>query len=225
MMKKVLPFVQTLLSIVIIINLLLLFVLELMSFIDVFPQNIALKSTIIIGLATVLTALANVYISKKQDQISARKALLREKKVPVYEKILGLIFNSVRASVEGKQPEEDEIREDMLQIMQNLNLWAPNEVVHAFVKFRKVGDNSDSKKSPSSVLDPVADLVLAIRKDLGYKTKGMDRAFCKTSQSTLKNTSEVLQSNISTKTLMFCKSLDRKTILGTFVSNLDEYSR
>jgi len=162
-----------------------------MSFIDVFPQNIALKSTIIIGLATVLTALANVYISKKQDQISARKALLRDEKVLVNEKILGLIFNSVRASVEGKQPEEDEIRDDMFQIMQNLNLWAPNEVVHAFVKFRKVGNNSDSKNSPSSVLDPVADIVLAIRKDLGYKTKGMDR----------------------------------KTILGTFVSNIDVYSR
>jgi len=55
-----------------------------------------------------------------------------------------------------------------------LNLWIPNEVVHAFVKFRKVGDNSDSKNSQSSVLDPVADLVLAIRKDLGYinKTEG-----------------------------------------------------
>jgi len=80
MMKKVLPFVQTLLSIVIIINLVLLFFLGLVSFKDVFPQNIALNSTTIIGLTTALIALANVYISKKQDQISGREALLREKK-------------------------------------------------------------------------------------------------------------------------------------------------
>jgi len=189
MMKQIAHLVQTLLSAVILVILIFALILGALYVLDALSKSILFDDAIFAGLITALTAIIVVYISKTQERKFGRETHLRDKKVLIYEGIIKLIFKTAHATIDGKQLSKDELRNDMFKIMQNLSLWAPNEVVEAFVAFRKSGQNWDSTDAPLSVLNAVADLILAIRKDLGYNKKGMDR----------------------------------KKILGTFVSDIDEY--
>ena len=120
--------------------------------------------------ATVFVSLASVLISKRLEQNALIKNQHREKKIPIYEELLGFLFRVARAAKDGKNmPTEDEIADFMFPFLQKLIIWGSDDVVLAFVKFR------DPARQPSNILFAVEDIWSAIRKDLGHSNKGISK--------------------------------------------------
>ncbi|MCY3629861.1 MAG: hypothetical protein OXI05_08140 [Bacteroidota bacterium] len=128
-------------------------------------------------------------ISKKEDRKAAVEAQMRDNKVPSYEMVIKLVYDVANTVQKNEKIDETEMRETMFEIMRQITVWAPDEVVRAFVDFKKNKPSYKQLDDPRNTLDLVADLILAIRKDLGHN-KG---------------------------------SLDRKTVLAMFVSDVDTY--
>ena len=125
------------------------------------------------GIVTIVTAILVPFISKRQDRKAAVQAQLREKKLPVYEEMVGFIYSIVTATVVGKPLTKEEIQEKTLNISKQLTIWGANDILIAFAEFKKSGDTTEAESV--KILERVADLLLAVRRDLGYSNKGVDR--------------------------------------------------
>lgn len=75
----------------------------------------------------------------------------------------------LKATKSGTQLSEQEITEFMFDFTQQLIVWGADEVIAAFYRFKKQSTSTNSQ----NVLFLVEDLLLAIRKDLGHKNKGL----------------------------------------------------
>lgn len=131
--------------------------------------------TILVAMLTGLSAFIVSFISKHLEQ----KALIvnehRQKKIPVYEELMKFLFKLMMADKTKDKPlTEKEIIKFMSNFTQKILVWGADDVILKFYKFRQVGilcpDNP-----PPNILFCVEDLLLAIRKDLGHKNKGLDR--------------------------------------------------
>ena len=146
---------------------------------DVFSSiDPKLGAGLVAASATILVSVFTVLVSKHLERKAEILALLREKKIPTYEKIINFIFNLTFAEKLGKkQPSEKEMIKFMAEITQELVIWGSDEMLEAFYKFRMASiENADGTVTdPYSVLFMVEDLLLAIRKDLGHKNKNISR--------------------------------------------------
>ena len=136
----------------------------------------ALGAALVAASATVLVSVLSVLLSKRSESKALIASQLREKKVPVYEKIVNHIFLITFADKLGKQPPTEE---GNIQFFANttteLIIWGSKEIVDAFGDFRfqimKITESTD----PKVVLASVEDLLLAIRKDLGHNHPNFKR--------------------------------------------------
>ncbi|EIU6780259.1 hypothetical protein L5155_004554 [Vibrio parahaemolyticus] len=136
----------------------------------------ALGAALVAASATVLVSVLSVLLSKKSESKALIASQLREKKVPVYEKIVSHIFLITFADKLGKQPptEEENIK-FFANTTTELIIWGSKEIVDAFGDFRfqimKITEDTD----PKVVMASVEDLLLAIRKDLGHNHPNFKR--------------------------------------------------
>lgn len=139
----------------------------------------ALGAALVAASATVLVSVLSVLLSKRSESKALIASQLREKKVPVYEKIVNHIFLITFADKLGKQPPTEE---ENIQFFANttteLIIWGSKEIVDAFGDFRfqimKITESTD----PKVVLASVEDLLLAIRKDLGHNHQISNEGSC-----------------------------------------------
>ena len=134
--------------------------------------------SIIAASGTIIVTLISVLVSKHLDRKAQILAHLREKKVPIYEKIINFIFSFTFAEKLGeKQPTEKEIIKFFAEVTQELVIWGSDEIIDAFYKFRMENiDNANGIQSePTEILFTVENLLLAIRKDLGHKNQNIPR--------------------------------------------------
>ncbi|MBK1695416.1 hypothetical protein CKO09_11805 [Chromatium weissei] len=137
-----------------------------------------LGAGLVVASATILVSVISVLISKHLEQRALILAQIRDKKTPVYEKIVSFIFSLTFAEKLGiKQPTEKEVIKFMAEITQEIVIWGSDDMIEAFHKFKANGmeNNEANVKEPYSILFVVEDLFLAIRKDLGHSNKNMSR--------------------------------------------------
>ncbi|WP_156144567.1 hypothetical protein [Vibrio hyugaensis] len=136
----------------------------------------ALGAALVAASATVLVSVLSVVLSKKSESKAAISMQLREKKVPVYEKIINHIFLVTFSEKLGKEPptEEENIR-FFADITAELIIWGSRDIVDAFGNFRTQLVNITDETQPREVLAVVEDLLLAIRKDLGHSHPNFKR--------------------------------------------------
>ena len=121
------------------------------------------------GLATI----AGHFIVKHLERKAAVVAQLREKKIPVYEDIIRLMFGIAFGGKGGrKKLNEQEMIKATTDITEKLTIWGSDEMVREFHGFRM---SMLSQPSGFGTLQRVANLMLAIRKDLGHKNKDIGR--------------------------------------------------
>lgn len=133
---------------------------------------------IVAASSTIIISLVSVLISKHLDRKAQIFAHLREKKVPIYEKIINFIFSLTFAEKLGKnQPTEKEMMKFMAEVTQELVIWGSDEMIDAFYKFRmkSIDSANGTEQNPNEILLTVESLLLAIRKDLGHKNKNMPK--------------------------------------------------
>ncbi|EJL7023918.1 hypothetical protein O1B33_003594, partial [Vibrio cholerae] len=136
----------------------------------------ALGAALVAASATVLVSVLSVLLSKKSESKALIASQLREKKVPVYEKIVNHIFLITFADKLGKQPPtEAENIQFFANTTTELIIWGSKDIVDAFGDFRfqimKITESTD----PKVVMASVEDLLLAIRKDLGHNHPNFKR--------------------------------------------------
>jgi hypothetical protein len=133
-----------------------------------------LDSTIAAGIlaaaSTVLVSVISVLYSKHLEQYLNIQKEHREKKIPIYEELIEFIFRVIYAQKEGAKPIPDkELIETNSRITQKIIIWASDDVVIAFHKFRTA--SLEPHENMVSLALSVEELFLAIRRDLGHKNK------------------------------------------------------
>lgn len=139
----------------------------------------ALSATPAVGAAIAAATLGGLatitghFIVKHLERKAAVVAQLREKKIPVYEDIIRLMFGIAFGGRDGrKRLNEQEMRKATHDIVEKLTIWGSDEMVHEFYLFRA---SALSKPAGHDILPRVANLMLAVRKDLGHRNKNLDR--------------------------------------------------
>ncbi|MYF39888.1 MAG: hypothetical protein F4221_03405 [Rhodothermaceae bacterium] len=147
----------------------------LLVILDSLSVTPGLDTTLLVGVIAALGAVISAFISKRQERKAAVEAQLRDKKVPGYEMVIKLVYDVVDRVQKNEKINDRKMRTRMFEIMRQITVWAPDEIVEAFVKFKKSGSSFKQLDDPRHTLDTIADLMLAIRKDLGHDTGNLDR--------------------------------------------------
>ncbi len=139
----------------------------------------ALSATPAVGAAIAAATLGGVltiaghFIVKHLERRAAIVAQLREKKIPVYEDIIRLLFGIAFGGKGGrKKLNEQEMVKATADITEKLTIWGSDEMVQEFHGFRISALN---QHAGYDTLLRVANLMLAVRKDLGHKNKDIGR--------------------------------------------------
>jgi ribosomal protein L29 len=106
----------------------------------------------------------NIYAKRKDAREKAAQEI-RVKKTELYEELIGLIFNQLLASRQGKKPmQSSEVIKALAKLMPRFVVWAsPSVIAH----WNQIKTSSDSKSS----IDTMAiweKLMRLIREDLGH---------------------------------------------------------
>ncbi|WP_318432191.1 hypothetical protein [Photobacterium leiognathi] len=129
----------------------------------------ALGASLVAASATVLVSVLSVVLSKKSEGKALIAAQLREKKVPIYEKIVNHIFLVTYSEKLGKKPPtEKENIQFFADTTTELIIWGSKEIIDAFADFRSQIMKITTETDPTLAVTTVEDLLLAIRKDLGH---------------------------------------------------------
>jgi hypothetical protein len=132
-----------------------------------------LAIAIIAASASVIVSVISLLISKYMEQRQIIIQEIRTKKVPVYERLISMLFKILFADKIGEEkPSEQETIKFFAEFTEQLIVWGADEVVRAFQKFRA---------APLTGVDPMEqlflyeDLLLKIRKDLGHANSRLGR--------------------------------------------------
>ena len=143
---------------------------------EIFAQlNPTVGAGIIAATATIIVSVFSVLVAKHLEQKAVLLKEHRERKTPVYEEMVKLIFRFAFAEKIGLPPlAEQEIMIKMAWFTENLVIWGSDDLLLAWNRFRTYSiQNSDN---PSfNMLFEVEKLLIAIRKDLGHSNKGIAR--------------------------------------------------
>ena len=157
------------------------FVIAILFFVFIFWILIVVlgdQPAVIVSIITVVVTAGGgyftMYQAKKQDRKAAVEAQLREKKVIVYEGIADMLYSAMNRTIRKEEIDEEEIRDKMLTVMEQLTIWGPDKVVNIFVEFKRSGIEDSSIGDPRITLKLFADLMLAIRKDIGHKDEDIN---------------------------------------------------
>ena len=144
-----------------------------------------LGAGLITAFATIMVSLFSVLVSKNLERKGNIQAQLREKKIPTYEKLMDFMFiMTVGEKLGGKKHSAIEKQVVLTEIVQELIIWGSDDMLCAFYNFRHgILNNNENiiinkdlsahKGVPALYL--IEEILIAIRKDLGHKNKGIHR--------------------------------------------------
>lgn len=154
-----------------IVGISLLFVWAILSLLGSLESE--LYTAIIAASATILASVLAMIFSKRYEHKTLIKQQIREQKVPVYETLISTFFETIFSDKTGqKQPSEEDVIKKLADLTPKLIVWGSQDVIRSWIDFRNHDwQNAESKKS----LVLLDSLLLAIRKDLGNKSKKLDQ--------------------------------------------------
>lgn len=124
--------------------------------------------TILIALVgTLITFAGNLQIQIRNEQ--------KPKKVEIYDKAIKFFFDSILATKLGQNPKtEDELVKGLAEMTPDLILWASDDVLNLYIKFRQTTNNNNMQESSNNAILLFGQMLLAMRKDLGHQNKQMN---------------------------------------------------
>lgn len=143
---------------------------------DAFSQvNPTVGAGIVAATATVIVSVISVLFAKRLEQRSLLLKEHRDRKTPIYEEIVGLVFSMAFSEKTGRKPlSEKELIEKMAWITEHLVVWGSDELLLSWSNFRSYSIRNADNSGPQ-ILFEVEKLLLSIRKDLGHENKGVVR--------------------------------------------------
>jgi hypothetical protein len=123
--------------------------------------------TIFIGFIGALMAFAgNLNIQIRNEQ--------KPKKIEIYDKVIKFFFDSILANKLGNKPKnEQELIQGFSDMTPDLILWASDDVLNIYIKFRQFANNNIQDSSDNPIL-LFGQMLLAMRKDLGHQNNQLN---------------------------------------------------
>ncbi|MHC5612358.1 MAG: hypothetical protein ACYTXA_15450 [Nostoc sp.] len=123
--------------------------------------------TILIALlGTLFTVGGNLNIQVRNEQ--------KPKKIEIYDKVIKFFFDSIFASKLGREPKtEADLVQGFADMTPDLILWASDDVLNLYIKFRQVANNNMQDSSSNPIL-LFGQMLLAMRKDLGHQNNKLN---------------------------------------------------
>lgn len=117
--------------------------------------------TILIGFVGAIIAFA----SNWQIQIRNEQ---KPKKIAIYDKIIKFFFDSLFAEKINQKPKtEEELVKGFVEMTPDIILWASDDVLKNYIKFRQNAEGSD--------IFLFGEMLLAMRKDLGHQNQNLTK--------------------------------------------------
>lgn len=132
-------------------------------------------AALIAGVATVLVSVLSVILTKYYERKRKIEQEIREKKIPMYVEFVEFWFRVLYSkNITGKKIEEKEMIEFFSDFTQKVMVWGSDEVLILWSRYRRAFVDIEDPKSvsPEKLFD-FEDLLMAIRKDMGHKNKGV----------------------------------------------------
>jgi hypothetical protein len=126
-------------------------------------------ATLITGFVSLSLYVLNQYYERKKQELEA----IRKNKTPLYEEIITFFFQTLlHDKLHGKPMGEKKILSFFVDITPRLVAWGGDDVVRAFASFRSCA--VEGNQDPLEIMRRFQKLLIAIRRELGHKTKNMD---------------------------------------------------
>jgi hypothetical protein len=126
---------------------------------------------IIAAVSGATLSVISLIVTKHLESRTAILQELRVKKIPVYEHLIRIVFSILFAEKLGKTPpSQEKLMKQFADFTEKLLVWGSDDVIRAYSRFRTAASGS-----PVDIAAAQEDLFLAIRKDLGHKSKNMPR--------------------------------------------------
>lgn len=136
--------------------------------------NSVVAVAVITAAATVLVSILSIVLGKVYESRLLIQKEHREKKIPVYEELIKFMFRIVMGAKTGGPPTETEMVQFMSDFTQRIMVWGSDEVLAAWVKWRRLLTNETAMKaSPMQPMFLYEELILAIRRDLGHRNRAL----------------------------------------------------
>lgn len=133
-------------------------------------------AAVAITAGTVIVSVISVVFSRYLETRATIRKEHREKKIPVYESLIGFIFKIFMGVKDEKTPDEKELLEFMSDFTQRAIVWASDDVLNAWIQFRDMSLNEEEvKKNPMKLMFSYENVLREIRKDLGHKNKNLGK--------------------------------------------------
>lgn len=130
----------------------------------------AVTAIVLAGLASFGSVLTLV-LGKVYEWRGTIQNDLRQKKTPVYEDITKMLFGIVFHKIlKGSEMPRENVLEFFATTTERITIWGSDEVLKAYTEFKT--------QSPSDTMNTIylfESLLLAIRKDLGHRNRGIGK--------------------------------------------------
>jgi hypothetical protein len=135
-----------------------------------------LATAIVAAAATLMVTLLSLIVSKYYERKGEINRENRLKKVPAYEHLMTFMFRIIQQGKPGFETlKDDDLIRTYVSLTEQMIVWGSDDVLRAFSKFRMSSLAMDQPGGLLRLMVDFEDMLLAIRKDLGYDNKGISR--------------------------------------------------
>lgn len=133
--------------------------------------NPTVGAGMIAATATIIVSVLSVLGAKHLEHKAVLLKEHRERKTPIYEEMVALIFRFAFSQKLGLEPlTDEEIVKKMAWFTENLVIWGSDDLLLAWNRFRTYTVNNADNPN-LEILFEIEKLLLAIRRDLGHSNK------------------------------------------------------
>lgn len=123
-------------------------------------------SEIIVVMLTIVSAALGYIIKQQRDRIKEINNQLSEHKYKMYNEVLGIYFDIVKQQRGVKGLKNQDIGLRVLDVKQQMLIYAPDEIFHKFVEWTRYTANHETEDLRHFLI--YLDLMILIRKDMGH---------------------------------------------------------
>lgn len=130
-------------------------------------------TAIVAGCFTIVASVIAAFYARHLEVRKQIELQQREKKIPVYEDLMGFFFKSMFGEKLGDVMSEQDMLRFMVQFTPRMVLWGSDDVLRAYILWRRQAVAAAEGRSASglSSLLAFATMMAAIRRDVGYKNE------------------------------------------------------
>lgn len=134
----------------------------------------SVAAAFIAAAVAVVGSVISLAVGKAYETRAAIRNDLRQKKTPVYEDIVHtFLYDVMFAKMLGREPlAQPQLMDFFARVTEKLTIWGSDDVLSVYGKFKT---NAAGINDPTQSIFMFEDILLAIRKDLGHRNKGVGR--------------------------------------------------